>query len=448
MNQTSRLPIDLLRNLLLGLRAALLWRVPLERSAPGWVPIAAALALNVLPWFVAQLIGAGADGKFTTMGLPGIFFPFIVFVIVIAATTRLLRREGWAAALLVVMLNANIAIDAVVSVSSFFIEERTFDRYIGDVTGYWLALVLVTLLIRLCGWRGWRSVLITIGGGMFVVVAINQVWQTTTLWYEPYDSENDGDAYSLDEEILYLQSRLLDEQLQRLQPGTQGQADIYFLGVAGDSAQKVFLREIRSVYQIMLERFTSREHAQLLINNPETLRFEPIATVTSIRAAVQRFSEVMDRDDDILFIYLTSHGSQENGVALSQSPLKLQQLQPIVLRKILDDAGIRWRVIVISACHSGVFIEPLADDHTLVITAAAADRASFGCADENDYTYFGRAYFEDALADTDSFIDAFERARERVTEREKAEGETPSLPQISIGRDIADKLKALQGAQN
>jgi hypothetical protein len=194
----------------------------------------------------------------------------------------------------------------------------------------------------------------------------------------------------------------------------------------------------------MLERFIRREHSLLLINNSETLLFDPIATTTSIKAAAQRFAEVMDRDNDILFIYLTSHGSREEGFELDLPPLRLKELEPAELRRILDQAGIRWRVIVVSACYSGIFVKPLEDDHTLVITAAAADRTSFGCADENDYTYFGRAYFEQALARTDSFVEAFALARGIVTDREQAEGETPSLPQISIGQEMAKKLNGLQ----
>ena len=450
MNGIWRYPADLLRNLLLGARAAVLWRVPLERVATGSLQISGALALNLLPWFVAQRVDIGAAGEFTPAGLPGIWFPFAAFVVVVAVATRLLRCEAWAASLVVVLLNVNIAIDAVIAALPFVVpvQDTVFGDYLGDIAGYWLALALAALLVRLCGWRDWRGGLVAIAGGVALGAAINNIWQTTTLWQEPFDvgryeSDLTRVAARLDEEFLYSQPRLLDQQLQRLQPGRPGRTDLYFLGVAGDSAQKVFLREIRSIYQIMLGRFADRERSLLLVNHAETLRFEPVASVTSIRAAVQRFAEVMQRDEDILFIYLTSHGSQEDGIALSLPPLQLQQLQPATLRKILDDAGIRWRVAVVSACHSGVFVEPLADDHTLVITAAAADRASFGCADENDYTYFGRAYFEDALAESGSFIDAFARARELVAERERAAGETPSLPQISVGREIAAKLKTL-----
>ena len=112
---------------------------------------------------------------------------------------------------------------------------------------------------------------------------------------------------------------------------------------------------------------------------------------------------------------------------------------------MLDDAGIRWRIVVVSACFSGGYIEPLKDSQTLVITAAQSDRISFGCGDRSDATFFGEAFFQRGLAGADSFEAAFATAQKRVDEREKAEGYAPaSNPQIWIGEAMAGKLKSLR----
>ena len=108
---------------------------------------------------------------------------------------------------------------------------------------------------------------------------------------------------------------------------------------------------------------------------------------------------------------------------------------------MLQDAGVKWRVIVVSACYSGGFIEPLRDDNTIVITASSAERSSFGCEAGRDFTYFGEAYFRDALARTKSFTRAFELARSIISEREAKEKLEPSLPQMWVGRAIAERLK-------
>jgi hypothetical protein len=101
-------------------------------------------------------------------------------------------------------------------------------------------------------------------------------------------------------------------------------------------------------------------------------------------------------------------------------------------------------VIVISACFSGGFIEPLKDDNTLIITAADAFHSSFGCEYDSDYTWFSQAFYDEALSETFSFVEAFEAAKEAVRDRERAEGYPPSNPQISVGSAMRKKLAALE----
>jgi hypothetical protein len=108
------------------------------------------------------------------------------------------------------------------------------------------------------------------------------------------------------------------------------------------------------------------------------------------------------------------------------------------------DSGIKWRVIVISACFSGGFIEPLKDDNTLIITAADAFHSSFGCEYDSDYTWFSQALYDEALSETFSFVEAFEAAKEAVRDRERAEGYPPSNPQMSVGGAMRKKLAALE----
>jgi hypothetical protein len=149
----------------------------------------------------------------------------------------------------------------------------------------------------------------------------------------------------------------------------------------------------------------------------------------------------MNADEDVLVLFVTAHGSPEQRLSAWQPPLELAPLTPTALARMLQDAGIKWRVVVVSACYSGGFVEPLRDDNSIVITAAAADRSSFGCEGGRDFTYFGQAYFRDALAKTASFTEAFEIARELVTRQEATEGLPASLPQIAAGRAIGELLK-------
>jgi hypothetical protein len=123
-------------------------------------------------------------------------------------------------------------------------------------------------------------------------------------------------------------------------------------------------------------------------------------------------------------------------------------LSPEELRAALDAAGIRWRVLVISACHAGVFVEPLRNASTLIATAADADRASFGCEDGQEFTEFGRAVFADALPLERHFAVAFAMARTIVKAREEKRHLEPSRPQLDVGADIATRLCALETRLN
>src|SRR5258708_27798304 len=93
--------------------------------------------------------------------------------------------------------------------------------------------------------------------------------------------------------------------------------------------------------------------------------------------SLQAAANGMDADNDILFLILTSHGSRA-GLAVKAGRLT-QTLTPYNLADMLARTGMRYKVVVISACYSGVFIPRLANPHTLVITAAESDHPSFGC---------------------------------------------------------------------
>ncbi|MDQ8036648.1 MAG: C13 family peptidase [Pedobacter sp.] len=251
------------------------------------------------------------------------------------------------------------------------------------------------------------------------------------------------------ESALYQQGRLLDEALAGITAGQRTQGTLFFLNIAGDGSQEVFHRETRFVSQQFEQEFSTAGHAINLVNSRNTLTSLPLATNTSIRQAVQRIASVMDKDRDILFIYMSSHGSRTHEFLLNPPGMEVANLTATDLGQMLKDSGIRWKVVVISACYSGGFLDPLKDDGTLVITAARKDRASFGCADENDFTYFGRAFFKEALPQSQSFQQAFEKASALVREWElrdmkeagKVDEKEFSLPQMQNPPAIEKKLK-------
>jgi hypothetical protein len=244
------------------------------------------------------------------------------------------------------------------------------------------------------------------------------------------------------ERALYSQPQLLDKALAALEPRKPGRINLFLLTVAGDGSQEVFRREVDYVQKEFAERFGTAGHSVALVNSRNTVEVAPMATVTSIRAALKAIAARMNVEEDILFLFMTSHGSQERGFYLNQNGMQLPGLGTSTLARLLEESGIRWKVVVVSACYSGGFIEPLQDGRSLIIAAARKDRTSFGCADENDFTYFGRAYFKESLPKATSFREAFHKADALVSEWEKRDAaEGRSFPQISSSPEIERRLE-------
>jgi hypothetical protein len=188
--------------------------------------------------------------------------------------------------------------------------------------------------------------------------------------------------------------------------------------VAGDGREEVFRREAAYAANLLARRFGTDGHTVRLVNSRSSVQQWPLATAHSIELALGALAQKMDRQRDLLFVFLTSHGSKEPELALGMNEMALPDLTPERLRKLLDASGIRNKVVVLSACYSGGFIPALQGDRTWIITAARADRTSFGCSDDNNFTYFGRALFEDSFNSAPTLSAAFAHATELVRQWE------------------------------
>jgi hypothetical protein len=135
-----------------------------------------------------------------------------------------------------------------------------------------------------------------------------------------------------------------------------------------------------------------------------------------------------------LIVYLTSHGGEDASIAMDAPYIEFAPMTAADLAKALDAAGYARRIIIISACFAGSWIDRLASPTTIVVAAAAADRTSFGCDDQRQFTLFGEAILGELANPGLSLATAFERAQQRVAASEHAEGIEPSLPLASVGR--------------
>jgi hypothetical protein len=303
------------------------------------------------------------------------------------------------------------------------------------------ALLALALLLQL--WRGLTAAGVAkrpmplLAGAMFLTVfatVTSHAWVHPHLWFE-HDDDRER-SWNDSEHMIFAQPDRIDAAVARMTPGRQHRPDLFFVGFAGVAYQKVFAEELALTERVVTERYHAAGRSLLLVNDDRDTESRPIATVQGLQRGLAKVADRMDRDEDVLFLMLTSHGSAEPQLSVSNGSWPLEQLDGKTLRAALDASGIRWRVIVISACHSGAFIEPLADPNTIVLTAAAKDRSSFGCGDENELTYFGGALIRDALPRAESLESAFERAKVLLSERERQQKLTESNPQAYYGTAI------------
>lgn len=232
--------------------------------------------------------------------------------------------------------------------------------------------------------------------------------------------------------------RALFRNTDALLPQRAGLVDAYVVSVALDS-DPVFGREARETAKVLSRRYDAAGRTLLLARNGDA----PAGSLESLTLALARVAEVMDKKQDVLVLYATSHGAQV-GIAYHDGDEGYGILSPKRLAAILDELGIRNRLLILSACYSGVFVPVLSNDTTVLLTAASSDRTSFGCRAENDWTFFGDALVNHALRKPQSLGDALTEARDLISEWEMSNRLPSSNPQVTVGEGVEAWLAPLE----
>jgi hypothetical protein len=266
-------------------------------------------------------------------------------------------------------------------------------------------------------------------------------------WEVDYAAQTETlpETLTLSQEVFEDQQKLLKASLDAIQPRTPDRVNVFGI-VYAPYSQTVFVRESTMVKNLLQERFGAAGHVVQLVNHPSMTTTVPWATNSNLEQAIQTMTSVMDTERDVLVLYFTSHGGSDFKLATSHWPLEVAELTPELLQAMLDKAGIKNRVIAISACYSGGWVAPLSSDDTMVMTAADATHTSYGCGSRSELTFFGRAVFDEQLRSTHSFEKAFHAAvpiiQQREIEGKKTDGF--SNPQIAVGKNIRPLLEALE----
>ena len=409
--------------------------------------LAALLAINLTVWALLDFLHAPAHAPLALDGLFGWACYLLLALAACALVARVQSPRADTRALLVPVL----AVAPFVLVVFFLAAELPFiARW--PLLFTLLALVyLVCLAVRVLGAAygpvHWRPALTAIVLVLAAPSIVGLLDLDTRLWVPDDQAQTDEDDDADQAEALfYDQPARIAAAVARVAPAPHGKPGVFFVGFAGDGSQGVFRRETLFASEVFGARFGSLERSVLLINDIEDRDSYPLASVSGLEQALRVLAARMDPEEDVLVLFLSSHGS-EDGLEVENGSLPLAQLAPEDVREALNASGIRWRVIVVSACHSGVFIDVLKSDTTAIVTASDAAHESFGCEDDRELTWFGEALLKDSLPGSASLEDAFHKAAGLIAHREDAEHQTHSNPQLFVGELMQKKLAELPPAR-
>ena len=237
--------------------------------------------------------------------------------------------------------------------------------------------------------------------------------------------------------------RRVDAALATLKPQRPGIVDAYVVVIALDG-DPVFSREAREAGRVLANRFDAVGRTIVLANDEGGSKADGPGSPHSLALALARVAELMDRNEDVLVLYSTSHGQPNNGLVYKDERRGAGIIAPTDLADMLHSLGIENRLLILQACFSGQFVPALRNANTIVVTAAAADRSSFGCQAGNDWTFFGDALINHAFRQPMPFDIQLQRATALIGAAEDRNQLEPSNPQVSEGSDTSKWLRALE----
>lgn len=237
--------------------------------------------------------------------------------------------------------------------------------------------------------------------------------------------------------------RRIDAALAALKPQRPGIVDAYVV-VAALDGDPVFSREAREAGRVLSKRFDAAGRTIVLANDEGSSKADAPGSPHTLELALARVAELMDRSEDVLVLYTTSHGEPGMGLVYKDLERGGGLISPARLKDVLGSLGIKNRLLILQACFSGQFIPPLKDEASIIVTAAAADRSSFGCQAGNDWTFFGDALINHAFRQPLPLEVQVRRAMILVSAAEDRDKLEPSNPQLSVGSETAKWLEPLE----
>ena len=204
--------------------------------------------------------------------------------------------------------------------------------------------------------------------------------------------------------------------------------------IAGDKSEPVFDNGTAALYSRLAAIGVPAANIHRLSANGGYR--DPAVEPATANRLLQRIASLQPRPGERCLVFITSHGRRGRGVWLAAAG---EYLQPGALAQALSaGCGRVPTVVVVSACYSGMFAGgPMSAPNRIVMTAARADRPSFGCQADRTYTVYDECLL-DAVPRSASWRRVAEDTNACVSRHEQELGVLPSQPQASFGAAVQD----------
>jgi len=189
--------------------------------------------------------------------------------------------------------------------------------------------------------------------------------------------------------------------------------------------------------QHVFDSFIS-DFAETLKTSPQVASFTELHASTGgswkpsgLRELEGSLSALQPAENEGCLVYLTGHGAPEGLAMSADTPTMF--VRPARLETMLSGCAQRPTVLVVSACFSGQYVRPgITSPERIVMTASAEDLTSFGCSNNNRYTFFDQCFL-DAWPRQSQWGRLADEVKDCVRETERSNGFPASKPQFFFG---------------
>ena len=435
--------LALVRNLAAGARVAVFRRVDL-----------AAFRIDVAQWLLLVVVSAVVDialdgvrsepgAVLSWAGINGELFALGQLMLASAFVAALARDRSVFIALPIVVLASFPLLQILHAAPGIagVVWPKPYDMAFDYVMLLWMIVVCIRAVRIVSETPARRRMLRAIAGGLLVSVPLwfGPLAGPLDHWWTEDDTQaNDDSPSPASEPVMAVQAFLMDHAIDALEDARAGIADLYFVGFGPDARHEGFRRELDNAQHVLDERFDTHGRSMVMLNNRATVAELPFATLTNLRRVLLEIGGTIDPDEDIVMLYLTGGVAEDHGLAAIHPPLELVSLTPEGLKQLLDNAGIRFRVIVVATCAGGAWLDALQDDDTAVLVSSPGATHPAGCDGRADPSTFSAALFERALRTADGIPAAFDLAAREL-------GQSAGIaPELRMGSGIEAQLKRVK----